>query len=216
MQIKIDLKIFIFVLFFFILGEQNLYLLFLIYTIIHELAHMITGIVLGMKPSVLSIMPFGASISFKPDINSYNQKIGKGNVNNIKKWLIATAGPISNIIIVLIFAYKSKYILITYINTILAIFNLLPIYPLDGGRVIKETLTIICGRRKALKYTNIISNTSLIIITVCSIMFCYINRSILLLISIIYLVCIRKRENEIYIMRERIYQILEEPKDFIM
>lgn len=209
MQIKIDIKILIFILIFFVLKEEDLYLIFLIYAIIHELIHMITGLVLGMNPYIFNIMPFGASISFKEDANSYNKKIIKGNMNNIKRLLIAITAPLANIILGILFSFNFKYILITYINIILALFNLLPIYPLDGGRIIKEILTILHGRRKALEYINIISNITLTIITIISIFFCYMSKSILLLISIIYLIYIRRKENQIYRIRKRVYMILE-------
>ena len=209
MQIKFDVKTIIFILIFLILKKEDIYLIFLIYAIVHELIHVITGIVLGMKPHVLNIMPFGASISFKEDINSYNKKIIRGNVNNIKRLLIAITAPLFNIVLGTLFSFNSKYILITYINIILALFNLLPIYPLDGGRIIKEILTILYGRRKALEYINTISNITLTIICIFCIIFCYMSRSILLLISIIYLIYIRRKENQIYRIRKRVYVILE-------
>lgn len=209
MQIKIDIRIFLCILFFFLLGEEKIYLLFLIYTVIHELIHTITGLILEMKPDTLSIMPFGASISFQEEGNGYNKKIIKGNVNNIKRLLIAITAPLANIIFGIFFSVNLNYILITYINIILAIFNLLPIYPLDGGRIIKEFLTILYGRRKALEYINIISNITLLIIIISSLIFCYISKSILFLVSIMYLIYIRRKENQIYRIRERAYMILE-------
>lgn len=209
MQIKFDMKIIIFVLFFLIIGKLKLYILVLIYTIIHELAHTIVGILLGREISSFSIIPFGAYINFKIDITSYNKKIMKGTENNIKNIIIAIAGPVMNIIIGILFSLNKNYILITYINIILAIFNLLPIYPLDGGRVLKEWIVIVYGKRRALKYIDIISNISLLVIMMCIILFCYINKNILQLIPIIYLIYIRNKEHKICMIKERMYKILE-------
>ncbi len=210
MHIKFDFKVILFVLFFFILGFEKLYLLFLIFAIIHELSHMVIGILLGFEPSKIQIMPFGAYINFKIDIKSYNTKILKGTIFSLKKLFVSLAGPIANIIIALIFYNKSNYIIITYINILLAVFNLLPIYPLDGGRAIKQIFVIFLGRRKALKYTNIFSNIVLFILIIISLTFCYLTKSWIILLTLLYLLYIRKKEDELYRLKEKAYKLLEE------
>lgn len=209
MHIKFDFKVILFVLFFFILGFEKLYLLFLIFAIIHELSHMVIGILLGFEPAKIQIMPFGAYINFKIDIKSYNTKILKGTICSLKKLFVSLAGPLANIVIAIIFYMKSGYIVITYINILLATFNLLPIYPLDGGRILKQTLIILLGRRKALKYTNLLSNIFLFIILIISIIFCIITKSLIILLTLFYLVYIRKKEDEIYRLKEKAYNLLD-------
>ncbi len=209
MHIKFDFKVILFVLFFFILGFEKLYLLFLIFAIIHELSHMVIGILQGFEPAKIQIMPFGAYINFKIDIKSYNTKILKGTICSLKKLFVSLAGPLANIVIAIIFYMKSGYIVITYINILLATFNLLPIYPLDGGRILKQTLIILLGRRKALKYTNLLSNIFLFIILIISVIFCIKTKSLIILLTLFYLVYIRKKEDEIYRLKEKAYNLLD-------
>ncbi len=208
MHTKFDSKLIIFVLFFFVLGFEDLYFLFLIFAIVHELAHMIVGILLGFQPSKICIMPFGAYISFKIDIKNYNTKILRGRICSLKKLLVALAGPMCNIIIALIYLFIEDYIIISYINILLAIFNLLPIYPLDGGRSIKQVLIMLYGRRKALKYTNNISNIALLILIIIGLVFCFITKSLIILITLIYLIYIRKKEDELYRLKENVYRTM--------
>lgn len=214
MRFRIDLKIFIFLILFYFTKQIEIYAIIMIFAIIHEIGHLLVGLLIGMKPEKIEIMPFGVSISFKINAKEYNKKIKKGNAFEIKKILVALAGPITNFIIILIASNLKlnliKGMLIIYTNFLIMIFNLLPIYPLDGGRILKGILHIIFGKRKAEKYINIISNITVIVITVISsILILYIHNIAIFLIDI-YLLYLVLKENSIYKKREEIYKKLLE------
>lgn len=214
MRFRIDLKIFIFLVLFYFTKQIEIYALIMIFAIIHELGHLVAGILMGMKPEKIELMPFGLSVSFKININEYNKKIKKGNNLETKKILIALAGPLTNLIMILI-TYRLKIdiiksMLIIYTNFLIMIFNLLPIYPLDGGRILKGILHISFGKRKSEKYINNISKITVIIITaITSILILYIQNISFILIDI-YLGYLIIKEDLIYKKREEIYKkILE-------
>ena len=108
MQIKVDLKILIFALIFFLTNQIKLYILLMIFAFTHEMAHLITGVCLGFKPSVLEIKPIGFSISFINPIVDYNKKILKSNILELKKIIIYIAGPLINFILGMICFFKRK------------------------------------------------------------------------------------------------------------
>lgn len=215
MQIKINLSLFILIGLFYFTSQLEIYAIFMLFIIIHELGHLIVGILFGLKPNKLELMPLGISISFGLDTREYNYKIRKGNLLSIKKIIIALAGPITNIIIALIyimtditsFGIQREYII--YSNLLISIFNFLPIYPLDGGRICKTMLHIFCGLKKSMDYTNSISRMSIILLTaICSIAILYIkNVAILLILGYLWLIFLR--ENKRYEMKKNIYNILE-------
>ena len=55
--------------------------------------------------------------------------------------------------------------IIIYSNILIILFNLLPIYPLDGGRIIKGILYIFKGRNFSNSVTNKIANIGAILLT---------------------------------------------------
>lgn len=57
MKIKIDLKIFIIMAIFLVTNQIRIYWLFMIFILIHELAHLLAGLLLGLKAEKMEIMP---------------------------------------------------------------------------------------------------------------------------------------------------------------
>ena len=103
--------------------------------------------------------------------------------------------------------------MIIYINLILIIFNILPIYPLDGGRIIKGALHLLLGKVKANKYSNKISYCTLLILTVItSIVILYI-KNVAIIIGIGALWIIFLRENQKYKIKNRVYNLINKEKN---
>ncbi len=189
MRFRIDLKIFIFMILFYFTKQIELYAFIMIFALIHELGHLIVGLLMGMKPEKIELMPFGVTISFKINVKEYNRKIKKGNTFEIKKIIVALAGPITNFIIILVTCNLNleiiKSLIIIYTNFLIMVFNLLPIYPLDGGRILKGILHINFGKIKSEKYINNISKITLIIImAISSILILYIKNISIFLIDV--------------------------------
>lgn len=214
MRFRIDLKIFIFIILFWITKQIEVYAYVMIFAFIHELGHLVTGLIVGMKPEKIEIMPFGVSISFKINPKEYNIKIKKANKLEIKKIIVALAGPLTNFLIILIAGNLKidifKSLIIIYTNFLIMIFNLLPIYPLDGGRVLNGILYIIFGKRKAEKYTNIISKIAVATITIISSIAVLYIRNIAIILIDIYLWYLIIKEDTKYNKRQEIYKKLLE------
>lgn len=191
MRFRIDLKIFIFIVLFYFTKQIEIYGILMIFAIIHELGHLLAGLILGMEPEKFEVMPFGVSISFKILTEDYNLKVKKGNRLELKKIFVAFAGPITNIIMILITKCLAidfvKSLLICYANLLIMLFNLLPIYPLDGGRILKSILYIFIGKRKAEKYTNLISKIVVYLITAISSVLIIYLKNIAIFLMVVFL-----------------------------
>ncbi len=212
MRIRVHLKIFIFILIFLLTNQIKIYGILMLFALIHEMGHMLVGILLGFKPSKLEIMPYGVCVGFDIKCEDYNKKIKNGNMLAIKKLIIALAGPLTNLIIIIIslianirfFGIERE--LVIYSNILIGIFNLIPIYPLDGARVIKNILHIALGLPNSYEYTNQISKITICILTgICSIAILYIkNVAILLILGYLwYLVIVEDRK---YNRKKEIYE----------
>ena len=216
MSIKLDLKIFLFLFLFLLTSQLEMYLLLMLFAIIHELGHLAAGLILKFKLEEIKLTPVGLQIQFKVSVKEY--KLNNVKSYTIKKAIIALAGPLTNFIIATIMIaiaqinidlqYTYIFSLIVYSNLLIAMFNLIPIYPMDGGRVVKEILSIILGKTKAYKITYMISKTVLILLTAAaSIAILYIH-NIAILMIIAYLWYLEIAEIRKYNRRKNIEKLL--------
>lgn len=200
MRIRIDLKIIIFLVLFYITNQISIYLTIMFFCVIHELGHIIAGLILKMLPEKIEIIPCGLNVSFKTRKVDIETQIGKGTLQELKMVLVALAGPLVSLILVILYTYNQPLYIsrqdAIYSNILIFLFNILPIFPLDGGRILKGILNILFGKNQSDFLIEKITNINMIILTVVSSITIYYFKNIAIFLICIFLWIITWQENK--------------------
>lgn len=161
--------------------------------IIHEFGHLIAASIFNWNIDKISLYPYGGCVKF-------NEKI---NRPLYQEFIILISGPLIQIVLFLIISILFKYNLISIRNyyifksyhTTLLMFNLLPIYPLDGGKILNVLFNYLFPYKKGNK---IIIYISYIIVLFMIINFKNINFILMSIFLITEITLYFKRQNYLF------------------
>lgn len=151
--LKIDFSFFIVLCFAIVLKETKSFMMYIFFLLFHELTHYFVAKKLGYMAKNIKLSFFGASLEGLDDFSLKDE---------IK---VIFAGPFFNFVIVVLCylsfwfnpeSYNYLYEVLV-VNLSILLFNLLPIFPLDMGRLILVFFTRKYVRKRALKVTKTIS-----------------------------------------------------------
>lgn len=118
-------------------GYINIFLAGFIIALLHELAHVFCARRLCVPVSRITIYPFGVAAQLSAEYIKSSEK----------EFIIAFSGPFFNIILFWLCVILAKHLPFNIlhfcldINVAMAVVNLIPALPLDGGRMLKSILT---------------------------------------------------------------------------
>ncbi|MEG1499599.1 MAG: site-2 protease family protein [Clostridia bacterium] len=153
-KIGIHPSFFLFFVLLIFFGQGMLFLSYTFAVCLHEISHATVAKKLGYSLDKLFIMPFGACLKYHDSVFMPKDE-----------FKIAIAGPLANLLLFFLtvslwWLFPSTYAftyLFAFANLTTFLFNLVPAFPLDGGRVLISLLSLKIERKKALKITKIIN-----------------------------------------------------------
>lgn len=98
---------------------------------VHELGHLAVIYAFGSRPEFLSIGFFGAQIHMGP-------------LDNRAEFFCAAAGPAASLFLLSLCRFFPRLALC---GAVQGMFNLIPVHPMDGGRMLRCFLRRLCPRR---------------------------------------------------------------------
>ena len=142
-------------------GFTGLFVIFAVFTCVaaHELTHSVIAKSFGVEVDKITLLPIGGIANMR----SFPQ-------TSKQEFIISISGPLFNILLAVVLYLPLKAILgfevlmhpnpgtwpgaVAYafwVNPVLAGFNLLPAFPMDGGRILRSLLAIKLSYKKATK-----------------------------------------------------------------
>ena len=157
-----------------LLTGLDLFLSIFVAVLIHELAH--TAVAKKLKHSVEHVYldVFNGAAAIDTTYLAYKDTI-----------LIVLAGPLSNLVLYFIGYYLGLDIF-SSVNIFLFIFNILPIYPMDGGRICKAICQWVTKPSIGRKINGYISIVFSILLFIFSIMASYLLMAIFAALFVFY------------------------------
>lgn len=150
----------------------DLYLVTLLMVLIHEMGHFVMAKYYNFSINKVLILPFGAFLS----LNDFGR-------HHILEELLVLLGGLSTHLIIYVFLGLFNMDYYYYeINRLILVFNLLPIYPLDGSKILLLLLSLVMDYYQALMLQIKIS----VLLLSCLIVLCFKGGYIIVYLFIIY------------------------------
>jgi len=124
--------------------------------IIHELGHIFTAKSYGWRILEVQLLPFGGM-----------SKVEQKNDSIWEELIVAISGPLQNLIMIILAIFFQKFNLwsnewTTFFieaNLLIGLFNLLPISPLDGSKILRALFYFLLPYKRAIKSSIFVSVT---------------------------------------------------------
>ncbi|MFI3329626.1 MAG: hypothetical protein R3Y05_03940 [bacterium] len=198
MKVKIHYTLYIFFLLSFFCNLFIETIIMFALLLVHELGHLIFLIKYKREITSITFYPFGGIIKHSNNCNSELKE----------DFFIYFGGVFMNIILLFVFNILNLE-LFNILNCGIIIFNILPIFPLDGAKILKTIISTIICYKKTLYLTLFISISSIVLLILFN--FYYI-KSIYLYLLIISLIKMNfdyfkniKKEYKIFLTNKYIY-----------
>ena len=159
-------------------GKLEIFILSYVFIVLHELSHVIVAKLLNVDVYEIEMLPIGINAKYN------------GTIPTKKELIISLAGPCAS----LLFYVLSQNTLLQNINLFIALTNLIPFKPYDGGRILNSLITIVLGNEIAFKITNSIQKISLKLLLIMMFFSILKLKNYYLGIACIYMICIVKEE----------------------
>lgn len=167
--------------------------------LVHELAHGLAGKALGLRINEVELYPFGgvARIEEKLELEPRIER------------RLAWAGPAANLAmaglaVILyhrLFPGLDALLFFFRVNMVLALFNLLPALPLDGGRILRARLAPLLGFRAATETAATLGQILSLLLFAAGLMamfHSYLNLSILCVAIFLFFAATREKKQAVY------------------
>ncbi|BDH62430.1 hypothetical protein MTP04_25600 [Lysinibacillus sp. PLM2] len=125
-------------------GDVAYYAMILTSLIVHEVGHLIAAWLVKVKVERCVIMPYGGEIELQSGFA----------LNPSKQLFIALGGPIATLGCILVTPLLDPLFAEPFlkIQMILLLINLIPIWPLDGGRIVFSLILIFNGNARSYEF----------------------------------------------------------------
>lgn len=151
---KVNFLVYIFAIISILIGAYKEFIIINTLIIIHEFGHMLIAKLYKVEVDKIYIYPLGG-------ITKLNMNL---NIHPLKEFIIIISGPLFQFIayIFLITLFEKEIVNVYHIGILL--FNLLPIYPLDGGKLLNIIMSSFIPYKKSLKLSVYLSYIFIIFI----------------------------------------------------
>lgn len=178
MTIKIHIYLFLMMAYMYASGNLKWFLCYYAFTIMHEIAHILMALSLKVDMQEVILLPIGVNAKYSSYLSPW------------KELLISLAGPLASFLFALFFREKTY----SMMNLLIGIFNLIPLYPMDGGRIIRSFLNIFFSKNITMKICNTIAKTLLVILLLTGIILVAYFKNYYIVILILYIFTITSEE----------------------
>ncbi|WP_050354428.1 site-2 protease family protein [Gottschalkia purinilytica] len=191
-RVKLNYIMLIPIIIYFYFGYFIEIVLMFILILFHELAHIFVASKYGVKIGEVELFVFGG-------VAKSESLIGHDPNTEI---IISIAGPLFNFCLMLLFMIIEKITssYLTYYmikaNSFICFFNLLPLFPLDGGKILRAFLSNFFGVKNSTRYLTRLTYILCVFIIIISIYCLTLRQSIYIIILSIFILIAANKESK--------------------